>query len=238
MSSVSQQSAFLLGLCLLGVLPSPTLSVPTIGGSVTPEGNSPFTEGYKAPASYTGDALNVTKCFCEDAGPRIGTDDPRKGSRWGHYFQVDYYNFHLDTLYSLSWTCDSHEAPATHAFMPFCWDRKRLEHRTKRYPDGNVLHYDIGFQSIFDDGLPEHYWFNAQRRGLPKKGHKGNLILSPDACEGFCRDEVKGMVAAKDATSPKGEMVRIYRGTGGHPHKIKSTITSYTEIDDMCEKCK
>lgn len=190
---------------------------------------------YIPPVDYIGDVINVTKCYCEDPTSGAPGGYFTTGFGWGHYYQADYYNFHLRRLYSIAWTC--HSLKLTKAIIPTCWDSKHNEKEGKRFPDGNVFSYKVGSDGIWGDGHGDHYYFNDQKRSLPTLG-PGILNTTPEACEGYCKDHVQGMVAAREPDAPDGEFFRIWYGQKGQLHRIESSITTFNDTDDMCDTCK
>ena len=89
---------------------------------------------------------------------------------------------------------------------------------------------------LWGNGKTDNYFFNDQKRALPKPG-PGTLEFVPDSCEGYCRDQVQGMVAARDRDALPGMWVKEWQGPG-LKKEIKSFFRSYTDLDDMCDGCK
>jgi hypothetical protein len=194
---------------------------------------------YTPPSSYTGDVLNLTKCFCEDPNnPTPLEQDSEsmyfKTSAWGHYYQFDYYNWHLNTLYSIPLTCSSREQVEDHRMMlPLCWDEISARKDCGQYLDGNMFCFQVGTLGSWSDKQMYHYSFNDQHRGLPRR----HGVMEPDMCEGFCREKL-GMVVARDAGSKYVKTWKRGGGAGAIEGKIESTFTTYVDTDDMCAGCK
>lgn len=65
------------------------------------------------------------------------------------------------------------------------------------------------------------------------------MRFEPRVCEGLCRERVEGMVVARDGDGEgEGEWVRTWWGPQGNVVRVRSEVTSYTDTDDMCDKCK
>lgn len=229
---------------LIGVLlPSSILAAPQ-GSSPMPDllerttgdaSSETLATFYNPPSSYTGDALNLTRCFCEDmepTPPKSKVDESIQASTWGHHFQFDYYNWHLKNLYSLSLTCKSSKQVTGYGRMlPVCWDQGLDRKDCRTFPDGNTFCYQTGSLGYWSDGQLDHYYFNEQKRGLPKR--HGYMI--PNMCEDFCRDKV-GMSVARDA---EGGFVKTWKkGDKFDQKKVESTFRTYVDTDDMCPRCK
>ena len=187
------------------------------------------------PIQYTSDGINVTKCYCES--PEAGAAEVE----WGHYFKVDYINVHLGRIYSLSWSCSS--PYLSNDRVPVCWDTNHEEGQDQDFSDGNWFAYKVGpdrdsfLGGVWGNGNSDYYYFNKQKRGLPKKGPI-NVDPLPEVCVEGCKVLSKGMVVATDAAGSKSKYSRTWRGQGGHPVLIQSRMTSYPDADDMCNGCK
>ncbi len=195
-------------------------------------------EVYTPPSSYTGDVLNVTRCFCEDLNSPTPSEQQSddmyfQSSTWGHYYQFDYYNWHLETHYSIPLTCSSREQINDHRMrLPLCWDEELERKDCRVFPDGNVFCYQVGTLGKWSDHQNDHYMFNGQRRGLPQR----HGVMEPDMCDGFCREKL-GMVVARDAGS---RYVKTWKKGGGAAleRKLESKFRTYVDTDDMCAGCK
>lgn len=195
-------------------------------------------KSYTPPSSYSGDVLNLTRCFCEN--PNDLTTSAQQSDNmylqtpaWGHYFQFDYYNWHLKTLYSIPLTCNSREQVSDHRTMlPLCWEENSERKDCGQFPDGNMFCYQVGSLGKWSDHQNDHYMFNSQRRGLPQR----HGIMEPDMCEGLCREKL-GMVVTRDAES---KYVKTWKEGGGAAleRRIESTFITYVDTDDMCAGCK
>ena len=239
MLSISPPRLWVIGFGLILLLSSVTLALPhtilsdLLDGARGSYGENGTEFAYTPPASYTGDVLNVTKCFCEDPNPL----NPRE--TWAHYHQIDYFNFHLRQRYSLSMTCNSPEL--NKRMNPLCWPTKwgirdAIDEKKVRYPDGNTFTYTIAYDGRWGDAKTEHYSFNRQRRGLPFSSH-GTLQMVPKVCDGFCAEHFDGMVAARDLYAPGGEYIKTFHVDTKRTTKIISSYTSYMDIADMCDHC-
>ena len=205
----------------------------------TQEASSPIdfvTPPYTPPPTYNGDAINVTKCYCQD--PASGDPSPKAttGTGWGHYYRLDYWNFHAKQLYTLDLNCSS--SSVDKHVIPACWKGDGKKHSLTS-GDGNVFSYKESKASFFGDGKLEHIYFNDQKRGLPNNNPGIDLDTAPPACDGFCMGMVNGMVVAKDPPSPLTDgYTKTWYGDKGRVLSIQSSFVSYTDLDDMCKDCK
>lgn len=179
--------------------------------------------------SYTGDVLNHTRCFCENP------DQDNTKEKWGHYYKFDYFNWHSGKLFSMDWHCKSGENQREKvgigwAFDGRCWDERELVKKCKEFADGNKFCYKTGKPKPYSyDRQFNYYYFNDQKRGLPK-----NYVQhSPRPCEHLCEAEL-GMIIARD---DKDGSTKDFHGDRGH-FLVESTSKEYTETDDMCDDCK
>ena len=58
---------------------------------------------------YTGDALNVTRCYCHAPGTK----------KFGYYLQANYFNYHSAVYYHVRYRC--HDSHMTNHGVPKCW---------------------------------------------------------------------------------------------------------------------
>lgn len=194
---------------------------------------------YVPPPSYSGDVLNVTRCYCEDSNNQSLSQVQSDGqlhsqtSNWGHYYRFDYYNWHHHKLYSLSLSCNSRQQQVKNdnLSLPVCWEEGAKRKDCGLFPDGSKFCYQVGSLGTLVDEQTEHYSWNRQLRGLPKKFSS----MKPDSCERFCRQEV-GMDVARDI---ERGFVKTWKGGEGADRErvIESTLKSYNETDNMCHGC-
>ena len=154
---------------------------------------------------YSGDVLNITKCYCEG---------PTEDSGFGHYYQFDYWNFHNAQAYTLAWTCDSDVSVTGRATIdstqlpfpvPECWNdhdswRKEKRKECSKSYNGDTFCFELGASSDPYD----YYYFNKQKRGLPEFGI---IEFSPDQCVALCRDKVGGKTVARYVCFPSKDFV-------------------------------
>ncbi|CAD6571748.1 MAG: hypothetical protein ASARMPREDX12_004677 [Alectoria sarmentosa] len=177
---------------------------------------------------YSGDVLNITKCYCESLNEE---------NKFGHYYQFDFRSYHNEQEYTLAWPCDL-DATTTASGMigakrvtfpvSVCWNahdlwRKKKEKQCSRSYNGDTFCYELGNTRDPHD----YYYFNGQKRILP---NYGNTDFPPDQCVALCRDKVDGKAVASDT---EGGWEKSLPSLDKKLTTLKSSFQSYTNLDDV-----
>ncbi|KAL6717965.1 hypothetical protein ACLMJK_004050 [Lecanora helva] len=237
MSPILKASTFSLTLYSISLLLSPCLTTPPpskLQGRDGPTTLSFSLPAYTPPPIYTGDAINVTKCFCQSTVPAEQSPNERQSVGFGNWYKVDYYNWHAKGLYTISWACTSPSLDKD--VVPNCWDEDHGEKEGQRFNDGNTFAYKAGKDGIWGDGQGDHFYFNDQKRALPEKADFRDP--APNVCVGACKGLGDGMEVAKDLDSTNGDFVKTWSGKKGQTKTIQSAFLTYNKVDDMCDDCK
>ena len=246
-----KQVVLALSICLIYIQSSLALNVSNISNISRPDFTpsprfssgttilamgSPSFNNYIPRASYDGDVLNVTKCFCEDP-TAANKFSPR--TFWGYYYQFDYFNIHTRQLYTIVAKCHSSERLKRKSWLPLCWDYTQKVHVVKGFPDGNIFGYRQGFDgNHWGDLLNEHFYFNNQKRGMPKYG-PGTTEYVPTVCHQICKEQVQGLAVMQNRHPHTGNVWSwSWHGTNKKTKEIRSQVTEFTKVDDMCDHCK
>lgn len=158
---------------------------------------------------YTGDVLNVTKCYCEEVN--YNPNDSKKPS-WASYYEASYYNWHNYETYVLPQFCDSsdlsgdtteykchHNKACSFEWVPKCWSAPYLGKKMcLRFGEGNVFCYKAG---NVDGRLSDHdhYYFNEQERETHGLFINNDHQQIPDMCIHRCK-ELGGKVLANNVS--------------------------------------
>ena len=192
-----------------------------------------------APTTYNGDVLNVTKCYCLD---------PYETRRKGYYFQYDYYNWHSNKYFTVHRTCDSrkHALGVGLGRFPFCWGdegfdkwRKTCGYQTKphAFPGDHKDKFCVRLgMSLIESPTwtnTDSYYFNDQKRTLTVDIENW-FAIDNSVCRQYCPRYLKRTVMAED--DPGSGSIWVPGTTFGF--YLNSSVSIYTELDDMCHDCR
>ncbi|KAL9137170.1 MAG: hypothetical protein Q9175_001627 [Cornicularia normoerica] len=225
-------------LCLTLYLPLLILAYPPSHRYI----NSPisaFARSTNPPPSVihapTGDTLNRTVCFCAS---RTWMMD----QSYGFYYQISYYNAHLDHTYTLEPACQSRISinvqdkydPKDKPILQNECLRSRfhdpVKYCTGKDTDENTFCYTLAGRADYDT-----WAFNGQHRtGLPLEpevNYPRNVV--EEVCEESCNEHVEGMEMLKEDAL---EILEGYYNLVGE--SLESSVVFYPSLPDMCKGCR
>ncbi|KAL9131258.1 MAG: hypothetical protein Q9175_006809, partial [Cornicularia normoerica] len=150
-----------------------------------------------ADVEVTGDYLTSTFCYCEYP-PKV-----EEFTGLAHYYQIEYYNFHLNTTFILTSNCPQDNIVNGINCVPSGKNHvlagDTMEYKTCRTWPGYLAVQD--FRREHDDRLcykprrhhgDDFIYFNKQKRNLGQDGGQGPVwqdkMESEKVCEGMCRN--------------------------------------------------
>ena len=151
-----------------------------------------------------------------------------------HYYQIEYYNVHLNTTFILTSICPDEGIGKKRSCVPPSGGEEVLAGDTmskyfcKEFKGYQTIHD----QKPHDDWvcyLPVHHHgddyiqFNEQKRNLGKTGAQGQVFQdqreSERVCEGLCRENMDAGIFKDD----------LY---------MQSHVVEWNHLDDMCGHCR
>lgn len=195
----------------------------------------PHTLSTTALSAPTGDTLNRTACYC--ASPRWIIDQT-----YGYYYNLSYYNAHLDRTFSLSPSCTSSLAinvqddydPADKPVLQNACLRSHMVDPSK-FCNGTQGAKET-FCYTFAGGPDSDSWAlgKQHRTGLPDEPalHYSEEVVA-NVCEKACKEKVGGMEMLKEDA---WEVLEGYYNLVGKT--LNSSVVFYPSLPDMCEDCK
>lgn len=161
---------------------------------------------------------------------------------YGFYYQISYYNAHLDHTYTLEPACQSSVSinvqdkydPKDKPILQNECLRSRfhdpVKYCTGKDTDENTFCYTLAGRADYDT-----WAFNGQHRtGLPLEpevNYPRNVV--EEMCEESCNEHVEGMEMLKEDAL---EILGGYYNLVGE--SLESSVVFYPSLPDMCKGCR
>lgn len=177
-----------------------------------------------------GDTLGITRCYC-------ASEDWDQDHVMGYFYHWEYYNFHSDQTFDLEMTCTSAKMYPYHYPFPYtqfeCLIERHGEKHCVHDKHKNSFCYELNSREGWD-----FFFYNKQKRGIPKYARKEPKERVEEICGNLCRDKLGGLNMLKGMALVNAHQRVPASDLYNWNDDEWSHVAFYPEVDDMCPGCK